>query len=297
MSAWDISENASLDHTVLQVREHGRGIWILKMASPATHNTLSPLLMGALARAVDRLSSLDVQKVRVIILEAAGKSFSAGIDINIIRDEPALETKMVRAIDPMYAIQESRVPVIACAAFTGGFELALSCDIRLASEDTVFRDNHAMCKRSLIRLFAGGVFYSILMLVHTDGVHPTRGISQLLSRHCGPSNAKLASLASFPIPAPLALRWNLVSQVVKSPDDLMPAALQIAESIVYNSAPLVNSLKKTIDVGSSLSYGEARKYELQREAQYYNAMNSEALANSLEEGARRFDQRVAELGP
>lgn len=91
--------------------------------------------MGALARAVDRLSSLSDQKisvdflsdivmmgvhiihllqVRVIILEAAGKSFSAGIDINMIQDEPNLEAKMTRAIDPMYAVQESRVPVIGC---------------------------------------------------------------------------------------------------------------------------------------------------------------------------------------
>ncbi|KAJ5598727.1 hypothetical protein N7537_008811 [Penicillium hordei] len=276
MSAWDISQNASLDTTVLQIREHGSGIWILTMASPSTHNILSPLMMGALARAVDHLSSLGDQQVRVIILEAAGKSFSAGIDINMIRDEPNLESKMIRAIDPMYAVQESRVPVIACvrgAAFTGGFELALSCDIRLASEDTVFRDNHAMY-----------------------GVHPTRGISQLLSRHCGPSNAKLASLASFPISATLALQWNIVSQVVKSPDDLMPAALQIAESVAHNSSLLVASLKNTIDVGRSLSYGEARKFELQREAQYYKAMDSEDLAETLKEGARRFDQRVAELG-
>ncbi|KAL4960341.1 ClpP/crotonase-like domain-containing protein [Aspergillus stella-maris] len=277
MSAWDISENASLNHTVLQVREHGRGIWILTMAAPpSTHNTLSPLLMGALARAVDRISSLGVPKARVIILEAAGKSFSAGIDINIIRDEPNLELKMIRAIDPTYAIQESKVPVIACvrgAAYTGGFELALSCDIRLASEDAVFRDNHAMY-----------------------GVHPTRGISQILPRDCGSSNAKLASLASFPIPASLALQWNLVSQVVKSPEDLLPAALIIAEAIVYNSAPLVTSLKNTIDEGGSLPYGEARKFELKREAQYYEGMDSEGLADSLTEGAIRFNQRVAELG-
>jgi len=100
MRAWDISKNASLDHTVFQIRESGSGIWILTMASPSTHNILSPLIMGTLARAVDRLSSLDDQKVyfnfppdqvmmgvdithllqvRVIILEAAGKSFSAGI--------------------------------------------------------------------------------------------------------------------------------------------------------------------------------------------------------------------------
>jgi hypothetical protein len=76
----------------------------------------------------------------------------------------------------------------------------------------------------------------------------------------------------------------------------MPAALQIAESVVHNSSLLVASLKNTIDVGRSLSYGEARKFELQREAQYYKAMDSEDLAETLKEGARRFDQRVAELG-
>lgn len=84
--------------------------------------------------------------------------------------------------------------------------------------------------------------------------------------------------------------------MVKSPNDLLPAALQIAESVVYNSAPLVNSLKNTIDVGRNLSYGEARKFELRREAQYYKSLDSEDLAEILIEGAQRFDQRVAELG-
>lgn len=84
--------------------------------------------------------------------------------------------------------------------------------------------------------------------------------------------------------------------MVKSPDDLLPAALQIAESLVYNSAALVTSLKNTIDVGRSLSYGEAPKFELEREAQYYKALDSKDLAEILIEGAQRFDQRVAELG-
>ena len=83
--------------------------------------------------------------------------------------------------------------------------------------------------------------------------------------------------------------------MVKSPDDLLPAALQIAESLVHNSAALVTSLKNTIDVGRRLSYGEARKFELKQEAQYYKALDSKDLAEILIEGAQRFDQRVAEL--
>lgn len=83
--------------------------------------------------------------------------------------------------------------------------------------------------------------------------------------------------------------------MVKSPDDLLPAALQIAESLVYNSAALVTSLKNTIDVGRRLSYGEARKFELKQEAQYYKALDSKDLAEILIEGAQGFDQRVAEL--
>lgn len=85
---------------------------------------------------------------------ASGKSFCAGIDINAIRDNPEFEEYMIRQVDPFYAIQESLVPTIACvqgAAMTGGFELALSCDIVIASSDAVFRDNHAMCKYSLCR--------------------------------------------------------------------------------------------------------------------------------------------------
>lgn len=56
---------------------------------------------------------------------------------------------MTRRVDPFYAIQESPVPIIGCvrgAAMTGGFEIALSCDIVIASQDALFRDNHAMCR-------------------------------------------------------------------------------------------------------------------------------------------------------
>ena len=52
-------------------------------------------------------------------------------------------------MDPFLAIQESRVPTICCvhgAALTGGFEIAVSTDIAIASRNAVFRDNHAMCE-------------------------------------------------------------------------------------------------------------------------------------------------------
>jgi enoyl-CoA hydratase len=88
-------------------------------------------------------------KISAIILMASGKSFCAGININAIKDDPNFEEYMIRQVDPFYALQESPVPTIACvqgAAMTGGFELALSCDIVIASSDAIFRDNHAMCK-------------------------------------------------------------------------------------------------------------------------------------------------------
>jgi enoyl-CoA hydratase len=84
---------------------------------------------------------------------ASGESFCAGININAIKDDPDFEECMIRQVDPFYAIQESIVPTIACvqgAAMTGGFELALSCDIVIASSDAIFRDNHAMCEYKLL---------------------------------------------------------------------------------------------------------------------------------------------------
>jgi hypothetical protein len=62
-SAWTAAYDASKDSTVLQTSEVLPGVFVVKMNSPETHNMLTPLLMGALAREIDRLSTIEDEKV------------------------------------------------------------------------------------------------------------------------------------------------------------------------------------------------------------------------------------------
>lgn len=127
-----------------------------------------------------------------------------------------------------------------------------------------------------------------------DGVHAIRGLSQLLPRICGPSNAKLAIMASMPITASKALAWNLVSDVTETPDDLLPAALRIARGITYNSGKVVRALKVSLKEGYAMTFGAAENRELKSNEDYFASIGSEQ-SRVLEEGAARFNERVREL--
>ena len=93
----------------------------------------------------------------------------------------------------MWQIQHCKFPVIAAVAgpcMTGGMELALNCDIIIASPTALFRDTHS-----------------------TFGIVPGGGMTQILPRIVGLQNAKYASFTGIPIDAKTALSWGLVSEV------------------------------------------------------------------------------------
>lgn len=116
----------------------------------------------------------------------------------------------------------------------------------------------------------------------------------MLPRLCGNSNAKLAVLTSLPIKAAKALSWNMVSEVVETPCDLLPAAMRIAEGLVYNKGPILRALKKSMDNGFAASYGEARKIELESDHAYFQNIGDNR-PKFLVAGAAQFNKRVKEL--
>lgn len=101
-------------------------------------------------------------------------------------------------------------------------------------------------------------------------------------------------MASLPITAAKALSWNIVSEVVDLPEDLLTAAIRITKGIAYNSGSVIRALKKTMNEGYELSYGEARKLELMSSPRYYSSLGDDK-ARILAEGANRFNKRVKEL--
>ena len=122
-------------------------------------------------------------------------------------------------------------------AITGGFELALACDVIIASEQARFADTHAR-----VGILAGW------------------GLSQRLPRLIGLSRAKELSLTGRPLFAQEAYEWGLVNRVVTA-DELLPSAIAMAEEMFALVPHIMREYKKLIDDGFSMPLNEAMVYE------------------------------------
>ena len=143
---------------------------------PEAMNALSKALRAELAAAMREVAADD--KIRAIILTGAGeRAFTAGLDLKELgADTSNLGAANAKSANenPVRAIELCPQPVIGAingVAITGGFEVALACDIRIASTNARFADTHARV-----------------------GVMPGWGLSQKLSRLIGISRAKELSL-------------------------------------------------------------------------------------------------------
>ncbi|KAL2620843.1 hypothetical protein R1flu_001048 [Riccia fluitans] len=124
-------------------------------------------------------------------------------------------------------------------AITVGFELALACDILIASTNAKFMDTHAKF-----------------------GILPSWSLSQKLSRLVGLNRARHAHLTSMLIDSQLAEKWGLVSQVVP-PAELMKTANVIAETILKDNENMVLNIKVVVNDGANMPLGEALRSEKQ----------------------------------
>jgi enoyl-CoA hydratase len=184
----------------------------LTLNRPESRNALSAALrdrfFGALA---DAETDDDVD---VVILTGTDPVFCAGLDLKELGGQSALPD-----ISPRWP--ELSKPVIGAingAAVTGGLELALYCDILVASERARFADTHARV-----------------------GLLPTWGLSVRLPQKVGVGLARRMSLTGDYLSAADALRAGLVTEVVAH-DQLLPAARQVAASIVGNNQQAVRAL-------------------------------------------------------
>jgi len=208
---------------------------------PEAMNALSRKLRHALWRAITDLAADE--SVSVVVLTGAGRAFTAGLDLKELAEDGLSPANAgVPEENPVLAIGQCPKPVIAAingVAVTGGFEIALACDVLIASTAARFADTHARV-----------------------GILPGWGLSQRLARVIGPYRAKELSLSGNFLDARTACDWGLVNRVVE-PDELMAHALKLAADMAQIPGPTLAAYKDLIDRGYDLSLGEALAFERQ----------------------------------
>lgn len=213
---------------------------VLTIDRPKALNALNPEVLNDLKAAFE---GIDQDVVRCVILTGAGdKSFVAGADIASMSTMTKAEGEAFGRLgnDVFLMVENFPLPVIAAVngfALGGGNELAMSCDIRLASENALFGQPEV------------GL-----------GITPGFGGTQRLARVVGVGMAKQLVYSATNIKASEALRIGLVNAVY-APDQLMNAARKLAGKIASNAPIAVRNCKRAINEGIELPIAEAVQVE------------------------------------
>ena len=214
----------------------------LTLNRPKTHNAISMNMRKQLEEVFDSLNSNE--KVRIVIITGNGKSFCAGVDLKERKEMTEKEVMRLRERGPV--IQSKIInlfkPVIAAIngnALAGGLEIALACDIRIASEN------------------------AMLGLPETTlGIIPSGGGTQLLPRLIGDAVAREIIFTGGRIDARTAERIGLVNRVV-SPEELVSAAMEVANKMKEASPISLKNAKKAINRTREVGLSEGFTFEAQ----------------------------------
>ena len=247
-----------MTEAVLLTETHPAGYAVLTLNRPQAMNSLSRQLMAELADAVEALEADPA--VRVLVLTGAGRAFCAGLDLKELGSGQGTlgqGESGVAAKDPVAALERFSGPVIGAingAAVTGGFELALACDVLLASPAARFADTHARI-----------------------GIAPAWGLSQKLSRAIGPYRAREVSFTGQWVGAEQAAAWGFVNRVVAA-NALLDTARAMATDMLGALPAVLTHYKAVIRDGYALPFGEAMAMEKQRG----RAFNTRLAASDIE---------------
>ena len=209
---------------------------VLTIDRPKALNALNPEVLNDLKAAFE---GIDQSEVRCVILTGAGdKSFDIASMSTMTKAEGEAFGRLGN--DVFLMVENFPLPVIAAVngfALGGGNELAMSCDIRLASENALFGQPEV------------GL-----------GITPGFGGTQRLARVVGVGMAKQLVYSATNIKASEALRIGLVNAVY-APDQLMDAARKLAGKIASNAPIAVRNCKRAINEGIELPIVEAVQVE------------------------------------
>lgn len=216
------------------------GIATVTMNRPKALNALNSETLDELKLVFEDINQDN--DIIVAIITGEGRSFVAGADISEMATLDAMQGKnfMKKGLSTFRTIEKCSKPVIAAIngfALGGGCELALSCDIRIASD------------KALLGQPEVGL-----------GIIPGFGGTQRLQRAIGPGYAKYLIYTAENIKADKALEIGLVQEVLEA-DKLMERAVEIANKIKSNGPVAIRNAKEAINTGAQVDIDSAINIE------------------------------------
>jgi len=234
---------------------------ILTLTRPERLNAISKQMILELAELVTELESND--EVRVIIVTGEGRAFCAGADIKERAENPDDMTvqRSSRLISPTFRRLERLAQVTIAAingpAAGGGLELALACDLRIASTES-----------------------RVALPEITLGILPGAGGTQRLPRLIGPARAKQMMLFGDFVDAEKALDWGIVNATA-SADALMETSREWAATLLERAPLSLANIKWSVNTAMDSDLDTGINYE-------QRASTIVAMSNDRQEGYDAF---------
>jgi enoyl-CoA hydratase len=255
-------------YETILVETRGR-VALVTLNRPQALNALNSTVFRELNAAFDGFDA-DPQ-VGCVVITGSEKAFAAGADIREMQAKTYPDTYVEDMFAAWDRVADRRKPMVAAVAgfaLGGGCELAMMCDIILAAENARFGQPE-------IKL----------------GVMPGAGGSQRLTKAVGKAKAMEMCLTGRMMDAAEAERSGLVSRVLPAAD-LLPEAMQVAETIASMSLPIAMMTKESVNRAFETTLTEGVRFERRLMlAMFATADQKEGMTAFLEKRAPKFENR------
>ena len=227
-------------------------VGIITMSREKALNAINDQVLDDLEAVLD---GVDLENIRALIITGAGKkAFVAGADIASMADMPSEDgVKFGRKGNELFLkIERFPIPIVAAVngfALGGGCELALACDIRIASDNAMF----ALPETGL-------------------GIIPSFGGTQRLPRLINVGIAKEMLYTGRRVMADEALKFGIVNAVYTQ-DELMDKAMELANRIASKAPIGVRAAKAAVNGGLQVSIDDGIEIELENSAKGFGSQD------------------------
>jgi enoyl-CoA hydratase len=234
---------------------------VVTLNRPARRNAISASLLTSLREV---LADLDGRPdVRAIVLTGADPAFCAGLDLAEL-GQPGGPLSGVASKTVIGDLARPLIGAINGPAVTGGLELALACDLLIASERATFADTHARI-----------------------GVLPGWGLTVALPEAVGLRRAREMSATGNFISARTALEWGLVNHVVPH-DELLDFSRRLAADMATTDSAALAAIFASYDEGAMVTGREAWQIEARAHARWHaSGIDADEVASRRDAVIRR----------